>query len=60
VAHSKTHVLVLGGNQGDKVSYAILPKWRIVSKRYPSLYIASKRVLEEQKELSGKPSESEA
>lgn len=59
VAHSKTHVLVLGGNQDDKVSYAILPKWRIIAKQYPSLYIGNKIVLEEQAVLSGKPSERE-
>lgn len=60
VAHSATHVLVIGGNQGDQVSYAKFPKSRIIAKRFPTGFLSADFLLEEQKELSGKDSTSEA
>lgn len=36
VAHNKTHVRVLGGNQSNSVSYTNIPKTNLVAYRWPS------------------------
>lgn len=59
VAHDEKNVLVIGGNQGDKVSYAIFPKSRVIGMRYPTLPDVE-MLLSPVEKLSGKPSTSEA
>lgn len=60
IAHDKNNVLVIGGNQGDKVSYAVFPKSRVIGVRYPTLP-TNDMLLQEVSNLNGyKPSPSEA
>ena len=61
IAYDSKYVLVLGGNQGDKVSYAKFPRERIIGMRLPDLkYATPDNMLQMVDNVSGKLSESEA
>lgn len=54
VGQTKTHYLVLGGNQGDSVSCVLIAKDRCVSTSWPSTY-ANPRVILPVVDAAGKP-----
>lgn len=64
VAHDQNHVLVIGGNQGDKVSYAKFPKSRVIGVRMPEeaymKFCVPQNMIAKVQNLSGKISENEA